>query len=114
MLVSAGCINRRERTSHYQHSGGKECVSGCGTWRKFSLKNIQWEILKAVPQWFPASCPLGVWPSSIPTGLLVPMPKGVGDELCTVNSVQFGVFLRGSSFSLRILYPVSAVVNILH
>lgn len=44
----------------------------------------------------------------------LPMPKGVGDELCTVNSVQFGVFLRGFSFSFRILYPVSAVVNILH
>ena len=72
---------------------------------------FQWEILKAVHQWFPASGPLGVWPSSIPTAPLVPVPKGVGDELCPVNSVQFGVFLRGSSFTLRTLYLFLFVIT---
>lgn len=72
---------------------------------------FQWEILKAVPQWFPASGPLGVWPSSIPTAPLVPVPKGVGDELCPVNSVQFGVSLHGSSFTLRTLYLFLFVIT---
>lgn len=51
-------------------------------------------MLKVLLQWFPASCPLGIWSSSLPAAPLVPKPEGIGDELCTVNTVQFGVFLR--------------------
>lgn len=98
--------------------GGKECVSGCGTWRKFSLKNIQWKYWKQCLSGSQPLVPLvsGLHPS--PLDSLSPCPRVLVMSCAQWILVQFGVFMRlfllALEFCTLFLLLLTSYIRIVH